>query len=125
MREKTLNIVLMVGLLIITAMALLPLLNIDAPWMRWLFVAGALMVLIVRVLERYDGDNLRIRRLYRINIISALLFCASAVMFWYKGETQWSTNWVAFLMAGAALLMYVSFAIDHEQRRIARKGGDN
>ena len=45
-------------------------------------------------------------------------------MFWYKGETEWSTNWVAFLMAGAALLMYVSFAIDHEQRRIARKGGN-
>ena len=124
MKEKILNILLMVGLLIITAMALLPLLNIDGEWMRWLFAAGALMVLVVRVLERYDGDNLRIKRLYRINIISALLFCASAVMFSKKGETDWSTNWVAFLMAGAALLIYVSFAIDHEQRRIAQKGGD-
>ena len=82
MKEKILNIILIVGLLIITAMALLPLLNIDGEWMRWLFAAGALMVLVVRVLERYDGDNLRIKRLYRINIISALLFCASAVMFW-------------------------------------------
>ena len=45
MREKILNILLMVGLLIITAMALLPLLNIDGSWMRWLFAAGALMVL--------------------------------------------------------------------------------
>ena len=124
MKEKILNILLMVGLLIITAMALLPLLNFDGEWMRWLFAAGALMVLVVRVLERYDGDNLRIKRLYRINIISALLFCASAVMFWKKSETDWSTNWVAFLMAGAALLIYVSFAIDHEQRRIAQKGGD-
>lgn len=124
MKEKILNILLMVGLLIITAMALLPLLNIDGSWMRWLFAAGALMVLVVRVMECSPVDNLRINRLHRINIISALLFCASAVMFWYKGETEWSTNWVAFLMAGAALLMYVSFAIDHEQRRIARKGGN-
>lgn len=123
MNNKLLDIILMAGLLVITAMALLPLLNIQQEWMRWAFAAGALMVLVVRVLQRYDCDNLRIRRLYRINIISALLFCASAVMFWYKGQTEWSTNWVAFLMAGAALMMYVSFAIDHEQRRIAQKGG--
>ena len=36
------------------------------------------------------------------------------------GQAEWSTNWVAFLMAGAALMMYVSYAIDHEHRRIAR-----
>lgn len=112
----------MLGLLIVTAMALLPLLNINGPWMRWLFAAGALMVLVVRVLERYDGDNLRIKRLYRINIVSALLFCASAAMTFYSRGT---TDWIAFLMAGAALQLYSSLALEHEQRRIARKGGDN
>ena len=120
MNDKILNPLLMMALLVITAMTLLPLLNVHQPWMRWAFAAAALVVLAVRVLQRYDGQNLRIRRLYRINIVSALLFCTSAVMFWNMGQTQWSTNWVAFLMAGAALMMYVTFAIDHEQRRIDR-----
>ena len=126
MNDNTLNILLMAGMLVILAMALLPLLNVAEPWMRWAFAAAALVVLAVRVAQAVklgDADNLRIRRLYRINIVSALMFCASAVMFWNMGQTQWSTNWVAFLMAGAALMMYVSFAIDHEQRRMAR-GGD-
>ena len=127
MNDNTLNIALMLGMLVILALALLPLLNVAEPWMRWAFAAAAIVVLAVRVAQAVrlgDCDNLRIRRLYRINIVSALMFCASAVMFWNKGQTEWSTNWVAFLMAGAALMMYVGFAIDHELRRIAR-GRDN
>jgi len=110
----------MVGLVVILVMAVLPLFNINEPFVRWLFAAGALAVLVVRLLQSNRGENLRLRRLYRINVISALMFCASAVMFWNMGQAEWSTNWVAFLMAGAALMMYVSYAIDHEHRRIAR-----
>ena len=98
MNDKLLDIILMMGLVVILVMA----------------------VLVVRLLQSNRGENLRLRRLYRINVISALMFCASAVMFWNMGQAEWSTNWVAFLMAGAALMMYVSYAIDHEHRRIAQ-----
>lgn len=117
MKDKVLDLTLLLGLLIITLMALLPLLNINEQWMRWCFACGAAMVLAVRLMQRYHGDNIRIKRLYRINIISALLFCASAGMVFYHPGT---TDWIAFLMAGAALLIYVSFAIDHEQRRMTK-----
>ena len=120
MNDKILDSILMVGLVAILVMAVLPLFNINEPFVRWLFAAGALAVLVVRLLQSNRGENLRLRRLYRINVISALMFCASAVMFWSMGHNEWSTNWVAFLMAGAALMMYVSYAIDHEQRRIAQ-----
>ncbi|MBQ9218909.1 MAG: hypothetical protein IJ724_11885 [Muribaculaceae bacterium] len=120
MNDKILDSILMVGLVAILVMAVLPLFNINEPFVRWLFAAGALAVLVVRLLQSNRGENLRLRRLYRINVISALMFCASAVMFWSMGQNEWSTNWVAFLMAGAALMMYVSYAIDHEQRRIAQ-----
>lgn len=120
MNDKILDSILMVGLVDILVMAVLPLFNINEPFVRWLFAAGALAVLVVRLLQSNRGENLRLRRLYRINVISALMFCASAVMFWSMGQNEWSTNWVAFLMAGAALMMYVSYAIDHEQRRIAQ-----
>ena len=91
-----------------------PLLNVAEPWMRWAFAAAALVVLAVRVAQAVrlgDCDNLRIKRLYRINIVSALMFCASAVMFWNMGQTEWSTNWVAFLMAGDIAWKFSSVSI--------------
>ena len=125
MNDKILDIILMVGLVVILVMAVLPLFNINEPFVRWLFAAGALAVLVVRLLQSNRGENLRLRRLYRINVISALMFCASAVMFWNMGQAEWSTNWVAFLMAGAALMMYVSYTIDYEHRRIAQDNDKN
>ena len=114
-KENILNWLLMAGMVTITLMALLPLLNVNQEWMRWAFAAGAIAVLAVRLLQRPAPQaNLRVRRLLRINVMSALLFCASAGMTFYR---QGTTDWVAFLMAGAVLQIYVSFMLDHEARR--------
>ncbi|MBO7609248.1 MAG: hypothetical protein J6S96_03475 [Muribaculaceae bacterium] len=99
------------GLLLIMVMALLPLLDVNYEWMRWAYAVGAAMVLLARLLLQYKGRNLRVRRLYRINQASAVLYCVSAAMlFWGKG----TTNWVAFLMAGAVLQIYATYMIDRE-----------
>ena len=103
-----------VGLTLMMIMAVLPLLDINEQWMRWAFAAGAAMVLLARLLHRYKGRNLRVRRLYRMGIVSALLYCASAaMMFWSTG----TTNWIAFLMAGAVLQIYASYMIDRENKK--------
>ena len=99
------------GLLLIMVMALLPLLDVNYEWMRWAYAVGAAMVLLARLLLQYKGRNLRVRRLYRINQASAVLYCVSAAMlFWCKD----TTNWVAFLMAGAVLQIYATYMIDRE-----------
>ena len=99
------------GLMAMMIMAVLPLIDINFEWMRWIYAAGAAMVLLARLLQHYKGNNLRVRRLYRMGIVSALLYCVSAAMlFWGKG----TTNWIAFLMAGAVIQMYSSYMIDRE-----------
>ena len=113
-KSQFLDWLLIVGLLVMLAMALLPLLNVNQEWMRWAYVGGAAAVLVVRLLQRYKGKNLRVKRLYRINVMSAVLYCASADMLFYSKGTH---DWIAFLMAGAVLQMYASYMIDHELKK--------
>lgn len=124
-KEFLLNIALIAGLLVIVAMAVLPLLMPVGQWMRVAFAAGAALVLVARLFQRYDGDNIRIKRLYRINIVSALLFCCSAALMFIHtdimGYLPGPTDWVALLMAGAALQIYASFALDNELKKSAKK----
>ena len=108
------DILVIIGLLIMAVMALLPLLNINQEWMRWTFVAGALIVLVARFLGVYRGPSLRIKRLHHLLIISALLYCASgSTMFISQG----TNDWIAFLLAGLAMQCYASWMIDRESKK--------
>lgn len=112
------NIMVLIGLLIMAAMALLPLLNINLEWMRWAFAAGAVIVLVARVIGIYNGPSLRIRRLHRILISSGILYCVSALMMFISRGTN---DWIAFLMAGVFIQLYASWMIDREEK----KGGND
>ena len=103
-----------VGLTVMMIMAVLPLLDINEEWMRTVYAAAAALVLIARLLYRYRGNNLRVRRLHHMNIVSALLYCASAAMLFYGSGT---TNWIAFLLAGAVMQMYAGYMIDRENKK--------
>ncbi len=109
--NKWADILVIIGLLIMAVMALLPLLNINLMWMRWAFVAGALIVLVARIMGSYRGPSLRIKRLHRILIFSGLLYCASATVMFMPDISK---NWIAFLMAGLFLQIYASWMIDRE-----------
>ena len=108
------GILVLIGLLIMLVMALLPLLNINHEWMRWAFAAGALAVLVGRIVGLYHGPSLRIRRLHRILISSGVLYCVSAVMMFVSRGTN---DWVAFLLAGLFMQMYATWMIDRETEK--------
>ena len=108
------GIMLVIGLLIMAIMALLPLLNINHMWMRWAFAAGALMVLVGRIIGIYKGPSLRVKRLHRILISSAILYCASALMMFISRGTN---DWIAFLLAGLVMQMYASWMIEREEKK--------
>jgi predicted permease len=116
-RTNLANILVIVGLLIMAVMAVMPLLvnhNINMELMRWIFTAGAFIVLVARLLDIYRGTSLRLKRLHVILIFSALLYCASAsMMFIYEG----TNNWIAFLLAGLLVQMYASWMIEREQKK--------
>lgn len=108
------GIMLVIGLLIMAIMALLPLLNINHMWMRWAFAAGAFLVLVGRIIGIYRGPSLRVKRLHRILISSAILYCASALMMFISRGTN---DWIAFLLAGLVMQMYASWMIEREEKK--------
>lgn len=108
------GIMLVIGLLIMAVMALLPLLNINHLWMRWAFAAGAFLVLVGRIIGIYKGPSLRVKRLHRILISSAILYCASALMMFISRGTN---DWIAFLLAGLVMQMYASWMIEREEKK--------
>ena len=111
------NIFVIVGLIMMIVMAITPLLvnhNINLELMKWVFTAGAFIVLTGRLIGMYRGSSLRIKRLHGILVFSALLFCASASMlFIFQG----TNNWIAFLMAGLLVQLYASWMIDRESKK--------
>ena len=108
------NLLVIVGLLIMLVMAILPLLNINLMWMRWAFAAGAAIVLVARIVGTYNGPVLRIKRLHRLLILSAILYCGSAATMFYSSGTN---DWIAFLLAGLVMQVYASWMIDYENKK--------
>lgn len=108
------GILVVVGLLAMLVMAALPLLNINLEWMRWAFAAGALLVLVGRVLGYYRGPSLRIKRLHRILVTSGLLYCVSALMMFISRGTN---DWIGFLLAGLVVQIYAMWMIDYESKK--------
>lgn len=108
------DLIIMVALILMLVMAALPLFDINEEWMRWAYAAGAGVIFVMRLTQRYSGENLRIKRLYRLNIVAAMMFCASAALTFFSVGTG---DWIALLMAGAVMQLYVSFMIDKEMMR--------
>ena len=82
-RTKISDIMVIVGLLIMAAMAIVQLLvnlDINVELTRWTYIAGALIVLVGRLVGIYKGPSLRIKHLHLILVFSALLYCASGSM---------------------------------------------
>ena len=120
-RTKILGIVLSVSMLMIMIPVLLNLLMFRYPWLNYAFAVGAIGTLVVRLLDKYQGDNMRIKRLYRISTVSAICYCLSAYLkfsaelHFFPYDTGY--DWLGFLMAGAALQIYTAFVIGYVEKK--------
>ena len=123
MRTKICDWSSAVGLLVMFVAAVMPLFGVNHDWVRWLYAAATVVVLIARIIEPSPAPTLRVRRLHRIAIMSAVLYCVSAAMlFLPQLSTQWAlaisgNEWIAFLLAGAVLHLYASWVTDHELKK--------
>ena len=113
-RTNISSVLVLIGLLVMAVMALMPLLNLNREWMRWVFAAGAVIVLAARVMGVYNGPSLRIKRLHRILIFSGVLYCGSALMMFFSRGTN---DWIGFLLAGVIVQLYASWMIDRESAK--------
>ncbi|MEG0252459.1 MAG: hypothetical protein RSA66_02010 [Muribaculaceae bacterium] len=114
-KERILNIIHIIAMLIIACAAILPLLQIQWPPLRYVFAVGAIGTLVVRMMMRYKGDNIRLKRLNRMEMVSSLCYMLSAFFMFYPGSKL--TDWLAFLTAGAVLQVYSSFMISRVESK--------
>lgn len=101
------------GLLLVLAGTALPLFSHTLFTItRWIFSAGALLCIAGRAMERFGGSkegSLRLRRLKRIELWSAIMFGVAAVFMFLRNVGP--TDWIAFTLAGGALTCYTSIMI--------------
>lgn len=83
-------------------------------WFKYIFGAGAILNLVGRLLSRYDGDNIRVKRLLRIETWAALFFGAATYFMFTDPDPR---SWIVFVLAGGAIMVYTSIMIPRTQRR--------
>lgn len=98
------------GMIIILVAIAIPLLSPYNPFYRYIFTTGAAITFIGRIITpRLKDASLRVRRLNRMQLWSAILFCASAAAMFYPGLQP--TDWLAFTLAAAVLQAYASIML--------------
>lgn len=87
------------------------------------FLAGALCYGCMQMLQRYEGRNLVIKRLRRIQIFSdlALILAGFAMLLPFVNAHYGHRNeWLAFFAIGVFLQLYTAFRIPAEINKEAR-----
>ncbi len=105
-----------IGLLAIAVATLLPIIRVGGQYFRYIYAAGALLALVGRIMTagNYKGENLRIRRLARMELWAAIIFAVGTFFLFWHGAGP--TDWLAFTLAGAALQSYASIMLPRALR---------
>ncbi len=104
------------GLLLVMVAVAMPILRLSFDIYRYVFAAGAALVLIGRIITPApEGASARLRRFCRMELWVALLFCASVFCMFYPGMGP--TDWLAFTLAGGICQVYASIMIPRLKSR--------
>lgn len=104
-------ILTVIGMLLIVTGTLLPLFGnyFYGSVYKYIYTAGAVLLLICRLFTKYTGKHDRVRRLYRLESWSAIFFCVAAFFMFYEPTS--ARDWLAFTLAGGAVQVYTSIMI--------------
>ncbi|MDE5960136.1 MAG: hypothetical protein K2H08_00245 [Duncaniella sp.] len=113
-RETVSTVMVTVGLLSVMIAAFLPLIHVAQDWMRYLYAAGALILLIGRFVAPSVKDApLRLRRLLHMEIWTARICIVGAVFLFLPSAG--GKDWLAFTLAGGFLTLYTSIMIPRQK----------
>lgn len=108
------------GLLLVMAATAMPLLRIGVtlsalgPLFGWIYAFGALLILTGRLIRPKAKDQpLRVQRLLRMEVWTAIMFIVGAVfIFTVRGN-----DWIAFTMAGGVLTVYSAIMLSRNEKK--------
>ena len=94
-------------------------------WAPYVFAMGTIGFVLMQLKQKYDGDNVAIKRLRRMVIISDVCLFLAAVMMFANMDNLFRldaityikyvhNNWVVVLMVAAMLQLYTSHRISKE-----------
>ena len=94
-------------------------------WAPYVFAMGTIGFVLMQLKQKYDGDNVAIKRLRRMVIISDVCLLLAAVMMFANIDNLFRldaityikyvhNNWVVVLMVAAMLQLYTSHRISKE-----------
>ena len=105
------NFLLCLSMTILLIAAVVPMFMKTLPaWQRWLLAAGAAGTLVAQFLIPSPGDDIRTRRLARMNVWAAIVYCLAAYCR-FSSNFDMQRSWVAFLLAGAVLQIYATLML--------------
>lgn len=111
MKEKIMLSLITIGMLLICAGIIVPFfVGVNGMAYKILYAAGAVMLLVGRVFTPYRGENMRFKRLYRIESWGAIFFCVAAFFLFYPPGNN-LRDVLAFTLAGGAIQIYTSIMI--------------
>lgn len=113
--------VVTVGLLAIVVATMVPILNdgFENTWFRYVYAAGAALVLAGRLFSPYTGRHDRMKRLHRLEAWSGIFFCVAAFFMFYSPRDN--RDWLAFTLAGGAVQVIATFLSARVASKVLRK----
>lgn len=115
-------LVMTVGMLLIVAGTVMPIWRLDNDIYKYIYSVGAVMLLVSRLFNPYKGENIRLKRLVRIESWSAIFFCVAAFFMFYDQTS--ARDWLAFTLAGGVIQVYTSIMIPREEMKNRKKQQD-
>lgn len=108
------------ALLVIFLATLVPFLLMDNVVAReifpYVYSAGALALLLVRLFTPFKGTDLKLKGWHRIESWTAIIFCVAAFFLFYNPHQL--RDWLAFTLAGAVLQAITSIAIPAREKKL-------
>lgn len=98
-----------IGLLVLLVAISMPLLRFGGDAWRWVYAAGAFVLLLGRIFEPKKMPSLRATRLKRLEVWAAVVFCVGVFFAFYRGAQP--RDWLAFFLAGGVIQVYASVAL--------------
>ena len=90
------------------------------PYAPYVYLSGAVAFGGMQLLQRYEGQNITIKRLRRQQVIASCLIIASGFVFMLTAHgllPLQEKSWMVLLAIGAFLELYVSFRLPAEIRK--------
>ena len=108
------------ALLVIFLATLVPFLLMDNEVARevfpYVYSAGAIALLLVRLFTPFKGTDLKLKGWHRIESWTAIIFCVAAFFLFYNPHQL--RDWLAFTLAGAVLQAITSIAIPAREKKL-------